>query len=323
MKGTRKRHELTVALAFLAPNLIGFGVFTCFPVLYSFFASLSNWNLQNPNQTSFVGFRNYAVLLQDPQFWTYLINTGYFFLGLPFAIMGSLWLAILLNRKLSLGTAYRTLLYIPSFTSGVAIMILWKSLYNPDYGPINETLRHFIDFIGLNGQITPPQWLSSTKNVFGLEIDKPGINPTQFGIGARDALIYMGIWTAIGGNNMLLYLAALTNVPEELVEATQIDGASRWQSFLHVIWPTLAPTTFFIVIMSIIGGMQGGFEQAKVMTNGGPAGTTTTVAYHIYTKAFEEFQVGYASAIAWVLFAIVFGLSLFTWKFGNRAGENG
>jgi len=132
-------------------------------------------------------------------------------------------------------------------------------------------------------------------------------------------LIFMGVWAGIGGSNMLLYLAALTNVPEELIEAAQLDGAGRWRCLKHVIWPMLAPTTFFIVVMSVIGGLQGGFETARVMTNGGPAGTTTTTAYQIYSHAFERFQIGYASAISWTLFALIFAITLVNWRFGQRS----
>ena len=128
----------------------------------------------------------------------------------------------------------------------------------------------------------------------------------------------MGVWIGIGGNNMLLYIAALTNVPQELVEAAQLDGSSKWAVFRHVTWPHLAPTTFFIVVMSFIGGLQGGFEQARVMTAGGPAGTTTTISYYIYTNAFEQFQVGYASAVSWVLFAMIFAITLVNWHLGNK-----
>jgi multiple sugar transport system permease protein len=118
---------------------------------------------------------------------------------------------------------------------------------------------------------------------------------------------------------MLLYLAALTGVPDELTEAAQLDGAGRWPCFRFVTWPHLAPTTFFIIVMSIIGGLQGGFEQARVMTGGGPAGTTTTLAYHIYSLAFEQLRMGYASAVAWVLFALVLVATLANWRFGSRA----
>jgi multiple sugar transport system permease protein len=238
---------------------------------------------------------------------------------------------------------YRTLFYLPSFTSGVALLILWKALYNPDFGPINAVINGFFDalnaalnwflyiidwwrFLGhVSGpeqapllHVSAPEWLLSTKNLLGLHVEEVRMVVKQWGLGARDAIILMGVWIAIGGNNMLLYLAGLTNIPLELFEAAQLDGAGRWATFRHVTWPQLAPTTFFIVVMSFIGGLQGGFEQARVMTQGGPAGTTTTLAYHIYTKAFEEFQIGYASAVSWVLFVIIFAVTLVNWKFGSK-----
>ena len=128
----------------------------------------------------------------------------------------------------------------------------------------------------------------------------------------------MGFWAAIGSNNMLLYLAGLSNIPPELYEAASIDGASPMQRFWQVTWPQLAPVTFFIVIMSMIGGLQGGFEMARTMTQGGPAGSTTTLSYFVYTEGFNTGRLGYASGIAWVLFALVFMVTIFNWKFGNR-----
>lgn len=147
--------------------------------------------------------------------------------------------------------------------------------------------------------LTPPNWLTDYY-------------------WAKPAIIILGVWTAIGSNNMLLYLAGLSNVPMELQEAADIDGASRFQRFWHITWPQLAPITFFIVVMSTIGGLQGGFEMAKSMTNGGPAGSTTTLSYFVYNEAFTNGRMGYASAIAWVLFLMVFLLTLFNWKFGSR-----
>ena len=279
----------------------------------------------------------------DPRFWHYLYNTVYLMLALPFSVAGSLWLAVLLNDSLPLKRArawpvaglcvvcglaiagflwsvgyrdaallaavlwsiaalglafnvvsFRTIFYLPAFTSGVALMILWKALYNPQTGPINAML----------GAVTGlpmdelPQWLAS------IELAKP-------------SLMIMGLWTAVGGTNMLLYLAALSNVPVELTEAAEIDGASRWQRFVHVTWPQLAPTTFFISIVSIIGGLQGGFEQARVMTGGGPAGATTTLSYYIYTVGFQDLNFGYAAAVSWVLFAMLFCITAFNWRFGR------
>lgn len=311
-----RRHELLSAVGFLLPNFLGFAIFTLGPVLFSFVIAFSNWNLQQTVPFQWTGVRNFTALLHDSQFWLYLANTGYFLLGLPISIAGSLWLAILLNQKLRGITIYRTMFYLPSFTAGVALMILWKNLYNPDFGPVNLVISEVSRLFHLHLQ--GPQWLTSTRNILGIDVEQVQFMMQQWGIGARDAIIIMGVWTAIGGSNMLLYLAALTNLPEELLEAAQLDGAGRWQVFRNVTWPQLAPTTFFIVIMSFIGGLQGGFEQARVMTQGGPAGTTTTIAYYIYTKAFEEFQIGYASAISWVLFMIILGVTLVNWKFGSK-----
>lgn len=309
-------NERTVAWMFLLPNFLGFAVFTAGPVLFSLVVSFSNWNLQHTIPFAWIGFENYAELMRDQQFWLYFINTLYLMLGMPIAIAGSLALAILLSQRLRGIVVYRTLFYLPSITSGVALMILWKALYNPDFGPINAVINAVSETLGL--KVKAPEWLLSTANLLGLEVEQVRISAKQFGLGARDALIIMGIWIAIGGNNMLLYLAALTNVPQELIEAAQLDGAGKWSVFRNVTWPQLAPTTFFIVVMSFIGGLQGGFEQARVMTGGGPAGTTTTLTYYIYTKAFEEFQIGYASAISWILFAIIFAVTLVNWKFGAK-----
>ncbi|MEM8783148.1 MAG: sugar ABC transporter permease [Planctomycetota bacterium] len=135
---------------------------------------------------------------------------------------------------------------------------------------------------------------------------------------AKPALMIMGFWAAIGSNNMILYLAALTNVPGELYEAADIDGASPMQRFWNITWPQLAPATFFIFVMSTIGGLQGGFEMARVMTQGGPDGATTTLSYFIYIEGFETGRLGYASAVAWTLFILVFSVTLFNWKFGNK-----
>ena len=148
-----------------------------------------------------------------------------------------------------------------------------------------------------------------------------GLQPPEWLVNyhwAKPALMVMALWAAMGSNNMLLYLAGLANIPLELYEAADIDGASRRQKFWHVTWPQLAPTTFFIVVMSVIGGLQGGFEMARTMTRGGPAGATTTLSYFIYTEGFETGRLGYASAVAWTLFAMVLVATLFNRKFGNR-----
>jgi multiple sugar transport system permease protein len=285
--------------------------------------------------------------LRDPRFWQYFYNTVFLMLGIPFGMTGSLILAVLLAENIPLGdmrvrvagvglsiisgaitlgllwflgfpnlgllgailwivaalglafnvVAFRTIFYLPQFTSGVAIMILWKALYNPETGPINHVLTMIFQSMGLD--VEPPAWLSSVT-------------------WAKPALIFMGFWIGVGGTSMLLYLAGLSNVPQELVDASHVDGASTWQRFRHVIWPQLAPTTFFILIRSIIGGLQGGFEQARVMTGGGPAGSTTTLSYYIYNKAFQDLDLGYAAAISWVLFVVIFVATALNWQFGKN-----
>jgi len=303
--------DIWPAVLFLLPNFIGFVLFTAGPVLFSLGASFTSWDLQRSVPFAFTGFDNLIALLHDDKFWLYFINTIYLMIGLPFSIAGALILALLLSRKMRGMPIYRTLFYLPSFTSGVALIILWKALFNADFGPINYVIAHC--------GITPPNWLWSTHNLLGVEVDRVRFGLAQWGLGAKDALVIMGIWTAVGGNNLLLYLAALTNVPQDLYEAAGLDGANKWQTFWNVTWPQIMPTTFFILVMSTIGGLQGGFEQAKVMTQGKPANTTVSLTFYIYLKAFEEYQMGYASAIAWVLFSMIFVMTLINWRFGRES----
>ncbi len=317
-KYSRARRDLFAGLAFIAPNFLGFALFLVVPVIFSMVMSFSNWNLMKAVSFQWVGFQNFIDLFHDQEFWLYAIKTVYLMLGLPVSIALSLFLAILLSKQLRGIVVYRTLFYLPTFTAGVALFVLWKSLYNPEYGPINAAIGWFFEQVGAGGAELPG-WLSSAGNLLGLHPEniQAGV-PTFFGLGARDAIIIMGIWVAAGGTNMLLYIAAISNIPVDLYEAADIDGAGGWAKFRHITWPQLAPTTFFIVIMSFIGGLQGGFEQARVLTEGGPAGTTTTLSYYIYIKAFEEFQMGYACSIAWVLFAMIFAVTMVNWKFGSR-----
>jgi multiple sugar transport system permease protein len=282
----------------------------------------------------------------DTRFWYYFYNTLFMMMGLPLAVAGALCLAMLLNKELPLGpwreripgalvcmglallcfvlgfgigweniglfaglvwlfaaagflfniVTFRTIFYLPQFTSGVAVYILWKSLYRPETGPINMGLEAGFDALGL--ALIPPSWLAEIA-------------------WAKPAILAMGVWIVIGGQNMLLYLAALSNVPQELLDAAEVDGAGHWQRFRHVTWPQLAPTTFFITVVSVIGGLQGGFEQARVMTAGGPAGSTTALSYYIYNKMFQDLDMGYAAAISWVLFAFIFVATALNWRFGR------
>jgi multiple sugar transport system permease protein len=232
--------------------------------------------------------------------------------GLVLAIVGATSAVAMVFNRVGL----RTLFYLPYFTMGVAQFILWKLMLRPDAGPINAGLRACFSALGL--PIEPPDWLGSTANLLSLDPQTGWPAWGFFGLGARDALVIMGIWATVGGNNLLLYLAGLANIPTDLYEAAMIDGAGRWKTFRNVSWPQLAPTTFFIVIMSIIGGLQGGFEQARVMTEGRPAETTITLGYYIYSQGFSEFRLGFASTIAWVMFLMILVMTLIQWRYGSR-----
>jgi len=307
--GYRRGAYLKDSLAagfFLAPNLTGFLVFTSFPVVYSLIIAFTNLNTFT-NEMSFVGFKNFTDLLTDRDFWYYFINTLVLLLGLPITMACSLLLAMVLNNKLRGAVSFRTLFYLPSVVSGVAIFLLWKWIYNTEYGLLNQALMSI-------GFRDPPGWLTG-----GLQVLRPGKEGlTTLFYWAKPALIVMGVWARMGGPNMLLFLAGLTSIPVELYEAAAIDGTGRWQRFKHITWPLLSPTTFFILIMGIIYGLQGGFEMAYVMTQGGPQESTITIGYHIYRTAFFEFRMGTAAAAAWFLFLIVFSVTLLTWRFGDR-----
>lgn len=236
-------------------------------------------------------FSNDIWQANDAYFWQYLGNTLFLMLGIPISMFASLGLAVLMNKKLRGIVFFRTIYFLPSICTGVALYVLWRWIYNTDLGLLNTLLG----YIG----IPQVEWLTDTAL-------------------AKPSLMLMGIWTGVGGYNMILYLAGLQGIPLDIYEAADIDGASGWQKFWAVTWPMLSPTTFFIFIMSVIGGFQGGFDAAYIMTGGGPAGSTTTLSYYIFNNAYRWSKMGFAASIAWVLFALVFVVTLFNWKFGGK-----
>ncbi len=288
-RGKRKKlvTDLLTGGAFLAPNIIGFLSFTLLPVFASFMLSFCQWDILTP--AKFAGISNFSKLMTDPLFWKYFYNTIFFMLSIPIGMAVSLCLAMLINKPLKGITFFRTVYFLPVVSSMVAIALLWRWIYHPDFGLLNSFLRMF-------GFTNPPQWLSSTT-------------------WAKPAIMIMGIWSG-AGYNMLLYLAALQGVPRTYYEAAEIDGATPWQQFLNITWPLLSPTNFFIIIMSVIGGFQT-FGQIYVMTSGGPAGSTTTIVYYIFNNAFVWGSMGYAAAISWFLFAIIFIATLFQWRYAG------
>ncbi|HEX6988293.1 MAG TPA: sugar ABC transporter permease [Bacillota bacterium] len=302
-KPRRGRGQGRVAVLFLTPNLLGFLAFTLLPVGAAFALSLFQWDLFHPPR--FVGLDNFVNLLgwhtdpttgqwqlNDPRFWQYLGNTLFFLLTIPVTMTAALVLAVALNQPLPGRAVFRTVFYLPNICAGVGIYLLWTYLYSDPFGLINQALAA----VGIDG----PPWLSSYH-------------------WAKPALMGMMVWIGMGGTAMVLYLAALQGIPPELYEAAELDGAGPVQRFRHITVPLVAPTTLFILITSLIGGFQGGFDMAYVMTGGGPDGATTTLGYYIYNHAFEWFNMGYASAVAVVMFGVILAATGLTWRLGAGA----
>lgn len=276
-----ERENQRNGMLFALPWLLGFAIFIVYPLIASLYYSFCAYDAIRPPR--WTGLQNYQRLFfEDALFWKSLWNTLYMVaFGLPVGLIAALGIAMLLNQKVRGVAFYRTLYYLPSITPVVATSILWMWLFNPEMGLVNLFLRKA-------GIANPPAWLA---------------DPAW----SKPALILMSLWGAGGG--MVIYLAALKDVPEALYEAAALDGASRWSQFRHVTLPMISPVIFFNLIMGLIGSFQY-FTQAFVMTNGGPQDSTTFYALHLFNRAFLDFKMGYASAMAWVLFAITLLCSL-------------
>lgn len=282
---TLSRKEAGWAVLFLLPNIIGFLLFTALAVVIAFGVALTEWDLLIPPK--FIGLANYERLLtRDPVFVKALTNTVYFVLGVvPFDVVCALTLALLLNRPIRGMTIYRAIYFVPVVTSLVAVAIIWQWLYHSEVGLINYFLRAF--------GITGIEWLNSTE-------------------WAMPAVILMSVWKAFG-YYAVIFLAGLQGVPGHLHEAANIDGANSWQRFWKITLPLLSPTLFFVLVISIIQAFQV-FAQIFIMTRGGPASATSTIVYYIYNSGFVWYRMGSAAAASWVLFAIIFAITLLqTW----------
>lgn len=283
-----KRKNTLTALSFIAPNFIGFFLFTLVPVVFSLILAFMEWDsFRSPE---FVGMKNFSKMLGDDTFWISLKNTFFYTIGVvPLTLVCSLGLAILLNKKVRGMKFFRTAFFFPYVTSLVAIAVVWNMLFHPTMGPINQFLKFFIE--------NPPGWTSSSD-------------------WALTAIIIVSVWRGMG-YYMILYLAGLQSVPKELYEAASIDGANKWQQFRNVTLPSLRPTTFFVSIMLVINCFKI-FDLVQVMTAGGPGRATNVLVYQIYNEAFVKFNFGYASAIAMVLFVIVLGITVIQFKWNQR-----
>jgi multiple sugar transport system permease protein len=284
--GTKTKFQTQRALwgyLFALPWILGLIVFWGGPILFSFYYSFTNYEVIGT--PSWVGLDNYVrAFTKDDLFWPSLWRTFKFtFIYAPSAIIGALLLATMLNQKLKGTNVYRTVFFMPHLIPAVALAVVWIFLLAPKLGPINLMLRNI-------GVENPPAWLASRDT-------------------ALYSLTMISIWAAVGGNTMLIFLAGLQGVPQELYEASDIDGASSVRKFWHVTLPLMTPTIFFNIVLIIIAALKV-FNTAWVATKGGPSYATWFFALHIYTEAFQYFRLGYGSALAWVLAVI---LIFFTW----------
>lgn len=285
-----KRRTLLANLegyAFAAPWLLGFFVFTLSPFFSSIWYSLNQWDMVT--EMKFIGFYNYTRIFQNDLFWKSVqVTITYVLMSLPAGLALAMILAILVNQQNSLMMFFRGVFFLPAVTSGVAVSVLWRWLFNPEFGLINYMLGWF----GIQG----PMWLASED-------------------WALPALTIMSLWGV--GSTMLIYLAGLQSVPQHLYEAAEIDGANLFQRFLRVTLPMMSPTIFYTLIMGMIGAFQV-FTQAYVMTRGGPNFATYFYVLHLYEEAFVKFRMGYASAMAWILFVAVLAVTLVQFRIAGR-----
>jgi multiple sugar transport system permease protein len=300
--------------AYLTPNFFGFLVFTAIPVLAIFVVAFTKGDYTSTFDAvtgaltvdaEWCGLEHFRTMATDTRFWQSPVQ-GYSALWNTFVLMGSipiqmglaLLLAIGINAKIPGRVAYRTMLFLPTIAAGLALYMIWRQIYNQDFGLFNGILEG----IGLVADGAGPDWLG---------------DPTL----AKASLLLMLVWIAMGGTNMILYLAALQDVSPTLYEAADIDGATGWGKFRFITWPALRPTTFFILTTNLIGGIQI-FDQVLIMTGGGPEGSTSTILYYIYQNLYEyEGQIGYAAALSVVLFVIVFTITMVNWVLNRSARE--
>jgi multiple sugar transport system permease protein len=285
------RREWTAYL-FLAPGLILFSVFTVFALGFAFYLTFHEWSIIEPEKP-FVGLDNYKGMIEDEQFRRSIFNTLYFTgASVPLGMIIGLAIALLLNQPLRGRSLLRTMYFLPVVTPFVVVAIIWKWLYNGDFGLFNYYLlkTHLIG--------EPLAWLADKQL-------------------AMPSVVMMTVWTSIGFS-MVIYLAGLQAIPEELYEAARVDGAGPWARLRHITLPLLAPTTLFLLVMGIIGSFQV-FTQIFVMTSGGPVDRTTTMVFYIYESAFKFYEMGYASTLAFTLFLMLLVFTALQLRLYRRA----
>ena len=284
-----RRKELAWLYLFVAPPVLGFLLFGLAPIVFSIYISFQKWDMLTEPQ--WVGLGNYSDLMNDGKVFISMYNTLYLMIGIPIGMLLSLLLAILMNRKFKGISFMRTIYYLPVISPIIAISLLWQWILNQDYGLLNNYLW---DVFGIQG----PNWLGDPNWV-------------------KPSLILIGLWGGLGAN-MVLYLAGLQSVSSTYYEAAEIDGAGAWHKFSKITVPLLSPIHFFILVMGVIGAFQT-FSQIYVLaTDGGPEYSGATVVFYIFQHAFKYFNMGYASAAAWLLGVMIFIITLLQFKLSKR-----
>lgn len=281
-----ERREHSWGLLFVAPPFIGFLIFMAFPIVFAFIASLTKWNGMNNMMDNFIGLENYAKLLTDAKFWKVLLNTVIYMIGIPVGMILGLVIAVGMNRKIRGIKVLRTLYYIPVISSLVAVAILWMWVFNYDYGLLNS-------IIGLFG-VKGPNWLGDE-------------------VWVKVSMIIFMVWKGLG-STIILYLAGLQGIPRDYYEAARIDGASGFNLFRHITLPLVSPVTFYLLITGLIGGFQVFVEVLVMVPSGGLNYSAATVVFYLYDKAFGNNQMGYGSAMAFILAIIIFIITAINFK---------
>lgn len=277
--------ERRAGYLFVLAPVLQFFLFALGPLLFSLYAGFTDWT--SIGTPTFIGFGNFKEMASDANFWKALSNTGFMMIGIPIGLIIALALALAMNRKVFGAKTFRVIYYIPVISSIAAVSILWRWVYNGDYGLLNQILSIF----GVKG----PNWLNNEATV-------------------KPAIMAMTIWKGLG-MSMLLYLAGIQSIPKDYHEAAQIDGANAFQIFKSITIPMLKPVTFYMIITGIIGGSQMFIEPSIMVDNGGVNYSAATIVYYLWDKAFKNYQVGYACAVGWVLAIFIFAITFIQFKY--------
>ena len=279
--------ERRAGYLFVLAPVLQFFLFAFIPLAVSLYAGFTDWT--SIGTPYFIGISNYKEMFSDTNFWKSIGNTIFMMIGIPIGLVIALGLALAMNRRVYGAKTFRVIYYIPVISSIAAVSILWRWVYNGDYGLLNQILS----VIGIQG----PNWLNNEITV-------------------KPAIVAMTVWKGLG-MTILLYLAGIQSIPKSLNEAAQIDGANAFQAFRHITIPMLKPVTFYLIITGIIGGSQMFIEPSIMVDNGGVNYSAATVVYYLWDKAFKNYQMGYACAVGWVLAIFIFAVTFVQFKYSS------